>query len=223
VDEAGFNHLSGGCGCVYGRCNIRISLLEAATNVLQVFNMSATMASQGGRVQLEQSDMGLALNMTTMAKEGFLRATIEETKYLITNQPAGFRDEKQWVIECSGHKMVKAAIQRHLAMLCQNQMAGCLACPNGTSKNLPIYWRRKGTGSAPPTRCTEGPPEPTTPLPGTPPAPPGNSSGVQLSQIINLPVRYTDSHIALSCAQFFNDEQTEHDTDFEPDMLTDEG
>ena len=45
--------------------------------------MSATMARQGGQVQLEQSDMPLALNIAKMAKEGFLRAAIEETKYLI--------------------------------------------------------------------------------------------------------------------------------------------
>jgi hypothetical protein len=32
--------------------------------------MSASMARQGGRVQLEQSDMRLALNMAKMAKEG---------------------------------------------------------------------------------------------------------------------------------------------------------
>ena len=30
--------------------------------------MAATMAMQGGRVQLEQSDMCLALNMATIAK-----------------------------------------------------------------------------------------------------------------------------------------------------------
>ena len=36
--------------------------------------MSATMARQGGRVQLEQSDMCLALSVANMAKEGFLRA-----------------------------------------------------------------------------------------------------------------------------------------------------
>jgi hypothetical protein len=35
--------------------------------------MSATMARQGGRVQLEQSDMRLALIMAKMAKEGFSR------------------------------------------------------------------------------------------------------------------------------------------------------
>jgi len=41
--------------------------------------MSATMARQRGRVQLEKSDMRLVLNMAKMAKEGFLRVAIEET------------------------------------------------------------------------------------------------------------------------------------------------
>jgi hypothetical protein len=45
--------------------------------------MSATMARQGGQVQLEQSNMRLPLNMAKMAKEGFSGATIEEMKYLI--------------------------------------------------------------------------------------------------------------------------------------------
>jgi len=45
--------------------------------------MSATMVRQGGRVQLEQSDMRLALNRAKMAKEGLLRAIIEDTQYVI--------------------------------------------------------------------------------------------------------------------------------------------
>jgi hypothetical protein len=45
--------------------------------------MSATMAMQGGRVQLEQSDMRLPLKMAKMAKGGFLRAAVEETQYLL--------------------------------------------------------------------------------------------------------------------------------------------
>jgi hypothetical protein len=45
--------------------------------------MSATMASQGGRVQLEQSDLRLVLNMAKMVKEGLSRAAIQETKYLV--------------------------------------------------------------------------------------------------------------------------------------------
>jgi len=45
--------------------------------------MPATMASQGGQVQLEQSDKRLALNMAKLAKEGFSQAAIDKTKYLI--------------------------------------------------------------------------------------------------------------------------------------------
>jgi len=44
--------------------------------------MSATMAKQGGRVQLEQSDMRLVLNMAKMPKAGFLCAAIEEMQQL---------------------------------------------------------------------------------------------------------------------------------------------
>ena len=57
--------------------------------------MAATMARQGGCVQLEQSDMRLALKMANMAKEGFSRAAIEETQQLIRKPPAEFRDEKK--------------------------------------------------------------------------------------------------------------------------------
>jgi len=185
--------------------------------------MSATMASQGGRVQLEQSNMRLALNMAKMAKEGFSRAAIEETKYLIKQHRAEVREEMKRGVEFPGHKKVKAAIQRHPAMLCQNQMSGCLPCQNGTVKNLQTRWRQNGTGAPPPDQRRERTPEPIPPLPGTPPAATGNTSGVPLSQIVNLPAGYTDSLNALTWAEFFDKEDTEHDTDFNPDRLTDEG
>jgi len=98
--------------------------------------MSATMARQGGRVQLEQSDMCVALNMAKMAKEGFSRAAIEETKYLIKKPHAEVREEKKQGVEFPGHDKVKAAIQRHPAMLRQNQTSGCLPCQHRTAKNL---------------------------------------------------------------------------------------
>jgi len=44
--------------------------------------MSETMAKQGGWVQLQQSDMRLALNMAKMAQGGFSRVAIEETQQL---------------------------------------------------------------------------------------------------------------------------------------------
>jgi hypothetical protein len=186
--------------------------------------MSATMARQGGWVQLEQSDMRLALNMAKMAKQGFSRAAIEETKYVIKKPRSEVREEKKSGVEFPGHEKVKAAIQRHLEMFRHNQTPSCLPCQNGTAKNPQTRWRRKGTGAPPPARRRVRTPEPTPPPPGTPPAATGNTSGAQLSQIVNLPAGYTYSHTALPCAEIFeDDEDTEHHTDFDPDMLTDDG
>jgi len=56
--------------------------------------MSGTMARQGGHVQLEQSNMRLALNMASMAKGGFSHAAVEKTHYLIKKPRAEVREEK---------------------------------------------------------------------------------------------------------------------------------
>jgi hypothetical protein len=168
--------------------------------------------------------MRLALTMAKMDKEGFSRGAIEETKYLIKKPHAEVREEKKRGFEFPGQKQVKAAIQRNPAMLLQNQTSNCLPCQIGTARNPQTCWTRKGTGAPPPARCRVRIPEPTPPPPGTPPAPTGNSSGPQPAEIINLPAGYTYSHTALPCAEYFeDDEDTEHDTDFDPDMLTDEG
>jgi len=186
--------------------------------------MSATMARQGGRVQLEQSNMHLALNMGKMAKGGLSRTAIEETKYLIKKPCTKVREEKKRGVEVPGHKKVKPAIQRHPAMLRQNNSSGCLLCQNGTAKNPQTCWRRKGTGAPLPDQRREPTPQPTPSLPGTPAAPTGNTSGVQPSQIVDLPAGYMYSFTAFPCLEFFeDDEDTEHHTDFDLDMLTDEG
>jgi hypothetical protein len=57
-----------------------------------------------------------------------------------------------------------------------------------------------------------------------PPAPTGNTSGSRPSAIVKFPAEYTYLHTALPCGEFFDDDKdTEHDTNFDPDMLTDEG
>jgi hypothetical protein len=66
--------------------------------------MSATMARQGGRVHLELSNLRLALNMSKMAKEGFSRAEIQETKYLNKKPRAEVREEKMRGVVFRGHK-----------------------------------------------------------------------------------------------------------------------
>jgi hypothetical protein len=98
------------------------------------------MARQGGRVKLEQSDMRLALNMAKMAKEGYSCAAIEETKYLIKKPCAKVREENKRGVEFPANKKVKAAIQRHPAMLRHKQTSGCLPSQNGTAKNPQRRW-----------------------------------------------------------------------------------
>jgi len=94
--------------------------------------MSATMASQGGRLQL--SDMHLALNMAKTVKEQFSRASIEETQYVMKKPRAKVREEKQQGHAFPRNKKMKAAIETHPAMLRQNHTAGCLSWQHGTSK-----------------------------------------------------------------------------------------
>jgi len=163
------------------------------------------MARRGGRVQLEQSHMRLALNMVKMAKGGFSCTAIEETQYLIQKPRAEVREEKQCGVEFPGHTKVKAAIERHPAMLCHNQTAGCLPCQNGTANNPQTHWRRKGPGAPPPNRHrpqTPVPtPEPTPPLPETIPAPTGDPCGAQHLQITNFPPGYAYSHTSLPCSE----------------------
>jgi hypothetical protein len=88
--------------------------------------MSATMARQGGQVQVEQSDMRLTLNMSKIPREVFSHAAMEEMIYLFKKPHAEVREEKMRCVEFPGHKKVTAAIQRHPAMLRDNQKSGCL-------------------------------------------------------------------------------------------------
>ena len=109
--------------------------------------MCATMARQGGRVQLEQSDLHLAFNMAKITKEGFSRATIQETQLLCKKHQAEVREETKWGVEFPRHINVKAAMERHPAMLRENPMDGCVCCQNGTAQSPQTPWRPKGTGA----------------------------------------------------------------------------
>jgi len=189
--------------------------------------MSATMARQGGRLQLEQSNMRLAFNTAKMAKGECSRAAIEETQFLIKKPHAEVQDEKQRGVEYPVDKKVKAAIGRHPAMLRQNLMARSLPCQNGTAKNVQIRLGRKGAGGPPPARRRLPSPGLMPSLPETPPGPTGNNSTAQRSAIINWPAGYAYSHPSLPSADFLTSygsaQDSQHDTDFDSDMLTDEG
>jgi len=120
------------------------------------------------------------------------------------------------------HKEVKAAIERHLAMVLDTLTDGCLASHNGTAKNLQTRWWCKGTGAPPP--------EPSSSPPGKPPAPPapsGDNKGAEIPEIEGVSPRYVYIHIPLPNAQFVNRnafaKDCKCDQDFIPDLLTDEG
>jgi len=180
---------------------------------------------QGGQVQLEQSDMCLALNMAKMATGGFSCAAMEETQFLIKKLQAKVREEKKWGVEFPGHKNVTAAMERHLAMLRENQTDGCLPCQDGTAQNPQTRWWRKGTAVPPPERLRQPTPEPRPHPAGTPPVPPGDNAAARVSEIEGVPPGYVYIHTPLPSAQFFNldayAKDRKRDKDFNPDLLTD--
>ena len=160
------------------------------------------MARQGGRVQLEQSDLRLACNMANMGKRGFSRTAIDETQYLIKKPRAEVGEEMKRSVEFPGQEKLNPVRERHPAVLRQSHTAGCLPCQNGTVNNLQTCWCQKRAGAPPPNRRRQPTPEPTSLQPGTPPALTGHTSGAQRFQIVNLPAGYGYSHTSLPCAEF---------------------
>jgi hypothetical protein len=154
--------------------------------------MSATMAREGGWVQLEQFDMRLAMNMGKMVKGGISRAAIGETQQLIKKPRAEVREEKKWGVQFPGHNKVKAAIKRHLAMVCQNQTDGCLPCQNGTTITPEIRWRRNGKGAPLPRWAP--------PRPKSPPVPADDDERYETA---GMPPSYVYIHTSLPNARFW--------------------
>jgi len=177
------------------------------------------MTRQRGQVQLEQSDMRLALNMAKRAKQGFSPAAIEETQQLIKIPPAKVREEKKRGVVFPRHNNVKAGLERHPALVQENQMDCRLLCQNATAKNPHTRLRRNGTGGTPP--------QPAPQRPGMPPAPPVDSERAQSSETECVPPGYVYIHTPLSSAGFFNldpyGKDRMGDKDFIPGLLTDEG
>jgi hypothetical protein len=170
--------------------------------------------------------MRMALNLAKMAKEGFSSTAREETKYLLPISRAKVREVKQQGVEFPGHIMVKTAIQRHMVMLCQNHISSCLPCQNGTTQNSQTPCRHKATAVRLTNQCTQRTPEPTPPLPGTPLGSTDTTCRAQSFQIVNLPAEYTYKNTATLCSEYFNHDpsaqDSQYDTDVDPDILTDE-
>jgi hypothetical protein len=98
------------------------------------------MGRHGGRVQLEQFDMHLALIIVKMAKGGLSSAAKEETEQGIKKPSVEVLEEKKRRVEIPGNRKVKAAIERHRAIVLESQPDGCLPCQNGTAINPQTLW-----------------------------------------------------------------------------------
>ena len=64
-------------------------------------------------MQVEQSDMLWELNIAKMAKEGFSRAAIEETKYQFKRPGEQVRKGNQPTVEFPDHQKATSANIRH--------------------------------------------------------------------------------------------------------------
>jgi len=179
--------------------------------------MSATMARQGGRVQLEQSDMRLALNMANMSK-----GAIEETQQLIKKPRAEVPEENIRGVEFPSHQMMNTAIETHPAMVYKNQTDGCLPCQIGKAKNPQTLWSRKETAADLPDLAAL--PPGTPPSPGTPCAPPGLTDRHESSEIEGMPSLCVYIHFSHPNTPFFNHnayaKDSKHNEDFIPDLLS---
>lgn len=74
--------------------------------------------------------------MAKMATGEFSQAAIEETSYMIKNTLAKIQTENNRGVEFPGHRQMQAELDRHLAIVRENQTARCLPCQHGTTKNL---------------------------------------------------------------------------------------
>jgi len=113
--------------------------------------------------------------MAKTAKVGFSHSAIEETQNLINTPCATVQEEKKCEVEFPGHRKVKAAIETHLAIVCENQTDSFLPCQNCTAQHLQTRWRRTSMGKLPPDRVRQPTPEQRPLLPGMPPAPAGDT------------------------------------------------
>jgi hypothetical protein len=84
-------------------------------------------------VQLEQFDIHLALNMAKMPRGGYLHAAIEEMQKQNMKTHAKVDTVKKWGVVILVYTKVKTAIERHPAMVRENQIHSYLPCQSDTA------------------------------------------------------------------------------------------
>ena len=188
--------------------------------------MSATVARQGGQIQLEQSDMQLVLKMVKTAKGGYSQAAMEKMLFHIPKHHAVVQPEARWGVELPEHRKVKTVIEIQPSMFHETQTPGYLPCKNCRAKHLQSRWRCHGTFEPPLDPHRQPIPEPKPHPPRIPPAVPSNDKGAVSSQIEGVPPGYMYIHTPPSKTHFlYLDAYSKNrklNNDVIPDLMTDD-
>jgi len=67
-----------------------------------------------------------AVMMAEMPIQWFSSAAIQDSQSLMKKSHTKVQEQKKRGVEFPGHREVKAAIERPLAIVCENEMDGCL-------------------------------------------------------------------------------------------------
>jgi hypothetical protein len=81
-----------------------------------------------GSAQLEEPNMCRPLNIAKIPNGIFSRYTTEQTQYQLNKLLAEVGEANTRGVGFLGHNQVKAALERHPAMICQKQSDNCLQC-----------------------------------------------------------------------------------------------
>jgi len=167
-----------------------------------------------------------ALNMAKFTKGGFLRSAIDERQQLINKPPAEVREVRQLGIESPGNRMVKTEMERHLAMLRQNHIAAFL-WQNRTTENPQTGWRCKGGGAPPSARHSQLTQNQCHICPKCLLQPPVSMRDLKFPKLTichpDMCIHSTPLHNTHLSNLDAYIHYSQHDTDFTPDMLTDDG
>ena len=119
-------------------------MTAAEAYLIDHFTISYDLTRQAGRIQLEASDLRLALNLHDKFSHGVSQRNTEASLELIKKPRAEIREEKRRNIQFPGHASVKKEWKTHPAMDQVKQLDGCLECQDGIACNPLSRWHRKG-------------------------------------------------------------------------------
>jgi len=189
--------------------------------------MSAAIARHGDWVQLEQSNMHLALKIPKMATGGFSCTTMEETQYSLPKPHTEVWEVTKLGVNICVCRNINATMRKHLTTVWELQMDRCLLQPNGTANHPQTPWRCIGADIPPPDWLRQPTLEPMLLPAETPPTRLSDNEHNHASQIHGVPPRDVYIHTPLPSAQFLNlvtcPNNCRCNKDFIPDFLTDNG